>query len=74
MKRGKKSPGETVIVTRDYVKSTYLLDPVLKANLRYLGLSRQKEPSDLVREALAGYVRQQGLDPQKMPKFVFPDS
>lgn len=71
MKRGKKAEGDSLVVTRDYVKSTYLLAPTIKANLKYLAASQGKEQSDLVREILAEYVRAQGLNPEERPKFVF---
>lgn len=71
MKRGKKSSDDSELVTKTYVKSTYLLDPVLKENLRYVALAERKEQSDVVREALASYLRNKGLDPSKRPAFVF---
>ena len=71
MKRGRKDSPDAVLATRDFVKSTYLLDPILKANLQYVALSQQKEQSDLVREALTAFIKKQGLDPARLPQFVF---
>lgn len=71
MKRGKKTSNDEVIATKNFVKSTYLLDPNLKANLQYVALSRQTEQSDLVREALGKFLIDLGLDPSKPPKFIF---
>ena len=59
------------MVTRDFVKSTYLLDRVMKENLQYLALSLKKEQSDIVREALSAFIVKAGLDPGRSPEFVF---
>lgn len=66
MKRGRKAPGER---TQALVKSTYLLEPVLKQNLAYLALYEQKEQSDVVREALAKHLEDHGLNPHRSPQF-----
>jgi len=71
MKRGKKTSDGEVMATRDFVKSTYLLDPVMKRNLQYLALSQNKEQSDLVREALHSFIKSSGLDPERDPEFLF---
>ncbi len=71
MKRGKKTNGDAVVATRDFIKSTYLLDPTLKENLHYVALSQRREQSDLVREILSAFIRRQGLDPSKSPVFTF---
>ena len=62
---------DEVLATRDFVKSTYLLDPNLKANLQYVALSRKKEQSDVVREVLSEFIKGLGLDPSKPPTFLF---
>ena len=71
MKRGKKTSDEEVLATRDFVKSTYLLDPIMKRNLQYIALSQNKEQSDLVREALKAFIEKAGLDPERSPEFIF---
>jgi len=71
MRGGRKKNDEDVVVTRDYVKTTYLLDPVIKQNLQYLALSRQKEQSDIVREALHKFIVDAGLDLKRPPHFQF---
>jgi hypothetical protein len=71
MKRGKKTSEGGVIATRDFVKSTYLLDRRMKENLQYLALSLKKEQSDIVREALSAFIEKAGLDPSRSPEFVF---
>jgi hypothetical protein len=71
MKRGKKSSADSELVTKTYVKSTYLLDPIVKENVQYVALSEKKEQSDVVREAIASYLIKKGLDPHKRPAFVF---
>ena len=71
MKRGKKTSDSEVVVTRDFVKSTYLLDRMMKENLQYLALSLKKEQSDIVREALRAFIEKAGLDPNRAPEFDF---
>ena len=60
------------MISTAYEKSTYLLDPVLKENLRYITLAEKTEQSGLVRQALARLVRDRGLDPAVPPNYVFP--
>lgn len=67
MKRGKKMSDNEVVATRDFVKATYLLDPVLKENLQYIALNRRKEQSELVREAIRKLIEEAGLDPARSP-------
>lgn len=75
MKRGRKNlngNGDTSHkVTDEFVKSTYLLDPVLRENLQYLALHERREQSDLVREAIAIYLNSKGLSPHRRPTFTF---
>lgn len=71
MKRGKKMSQDEAVATRDFVKATYLLDPVLKENLQYIALHRKQEQSDLVREAIRRLITEAGLDPAQSPRFVF---
>lgn len=71
MKRGKKTSADESVATRDFVKSTYLLDPKMKENLQYIALHRKKEQSDLVREAISKLIREAGLDPTRSPQFIF---
>ena len=65
--------GDEVVATREYVKSTYLLHPVMKANLQYIALSQDREQTDVVREALGVFIQGHGLDPNVPPRFVFGD-
>lgn len=67
MKRGKKMSDQEVVVTRDYVKSTYLLDPVMKENLQYIALRKKREQSDMVREVFRTFITNEGLDPARSP-------
>lgn len=75
MKRGRKSLNNTqeseTNVTEQFVKSTYLLDPILKENLQYLALHQRREQSDLVREAISEYLVAKGLNPKARPIFTF---
>jgi len=71
MKRGKKMSSDEVVATREYVKSTYLLHPAMKANLQYIALSQDREQTDIVREALSEFIEGKGLDPYRPPRFVF---
>ena len=66
MKKGRKAQGEEA---KDMVKSTYLMDPVLKENLAYLALAERKDQSDVVREAIEKLLRSRGLDPSRRPTF-----
>lgn len=63
--------GDEVVATREYVKSTYLLHPAMKANLQYIALSQDREQTDVVREALGDFIQGLGLDPYERPKFNF---
>jgi hypothetical protein len=75
MKRGRKpfnghGNGNDAAASRPMVKSTYLLDPVLKQNVAYLALSEGLDQSDVVRDAIARYLRLKKLDPASPPKFA----
>ena len=50
------------------VKSTYLLDSVLKQNLAVVALVQRRDQSDVVREALVQYLTNINCDPTKPPK------
>ena len=71
MRRGRKKSAEEIVASETFEKSTYLLDPVLKENLRYISLAEKVEMSELVREALRTLVRSKGLDPATPPSYVF---
>ncbi len=73
MKRGTKTSPDDILISNVYEKSTYLLDPVFKENLRYLALAEKTEQSDLVRQALSRFVQSKGLDPLVPPSYVFRD-
>jgi hypothetical protein len=66
VKKGRKANGEQA---KDMVKSTYLMDPVLKENLAYVALAERKDQSDLVREAIEGLLISKGLDPNRPPTY-----
>ncbi len=70
MKRGRKPGGAAQAGPKStLVKSTYLLEEVLKLNLKYFALATGVDQSDVVREAVATHLRQNGCDPTKPPKF-----
>lgn len=76
MKRGRKPSNgngdrlSDVVSTDSMVKSTYLLNRVLKQNVAYLALSEGVDQSDVVRDAIAHYLRFKKLDPARPPRFV----
>jgi hypothetical protein len=73
MKRGRKpsnGDGGGSEAGRSMIKSTYLLDPVLKLNVAYLALSEGVDQSDVVRDAISRYLRSKKLDPTTPPKFT----
>lgn len=61
MKRGRKPTngnGVTAIKPEEaFVKSTYMMHPVLKQNLAFFAIANGIDQSDIVREALAEYLR-----------------
>jgi len=72
LKRGRKpngrSSGNSENGHRTLVKSTYMLDSVLKQNLAVVALVKGKDQSDIVREALIRYLTEINCDPTKPPK------
>ncbi len=43
----------------------------MKENLRYIAHAEKAEQSDIVREALAKFIKSKGLDPSVPPSYVF---
>jgi len=72
LKRGPKANGHSNGSLENgekmLVKSTYLLDPILKQNLAVVALVKGKDQSDIVREALTQYLTSINCDPTKPPK------
>lgn len=69
MKRGKKQSNDEPVVSKEFVKSTYLLHPVVKENLQFIALAEKTEQTDLVRKAIEELIRDRGLDPMVPPKY-----
>ena len=71
MKRGRRSSNLQNQEAVDLIKSTYLLDSVLKQNLVLYAHSIGKEQSDVVREAITQYLQSKKIDPTKKPSLTF---
>ena len=69
MKRGKKQSNGDPVVSKEFVKSTYLLHPVIKENLQFIALAEKTEQTDLVRKAIEELIRERGLDPMVPPSY-----
>lgn len=73
MKRGRKPLNGNGSSESDaqetLVKSSYMLESVLKQNLAYYALAEGIDQSDVVRQALADFLRKKKLDPTRPPRF-----
>ncbi len=73
MKRGRKPTNGNGAAAGNpaeaFVKSTYMMHPVLKQNLALYAITNGIDQSDIMREALADYLRRKKIDPTKPPRF-----
>ncbi len=67
MKRGKKMSDNEVMATRDFIKSTYLLNPVMKKHLIVAAIVTDTEQTEIVREAIKEWFEKRGVDISKPP-------
>ena len=64
------SPARDTSTKKQAARTSVILDPPLLENLRCLAQKTRQAQGEIIREALRYYLKQQGLEPDRIPTLV----